>query len=152
MKNFLVAILSAFLSVVLFASICGWLAYVPKVQRDPNDYYFGFLETSFFVIMYAGPVLFLVGLPLSFFIDMLIRKTIRKSKWARYFVGLGLYSLVGTLVGGIFVTLFTPDIQNIELYRINFRLYLIYGCIAANFYFHVSLLVSKINKRYLFFR
>jgi hypothetical protein len=73
-------LLTALLSAVLFATIFSWISYVPSSQREPNVYYFGFSETFAFVIIYAGPVYFLVGLPLSIFIDKLVRKFYRKSK------------------------------------------------------------------------
>ena len=144
MKRFLTVVLS----VVLFATIYSWFFYVPSSQREPNVYYFGFSETFIFVIIYAGPVYFLVGLPLSIFIDKLIGKTKRNSKWAMYFVGLGLYSLVGTLVGFILLIIFS---QNINIYQLEVISYSICGFIAANFYFHLSLLISKINNKYLIF-
>ena len=143
MKRFLTAVLS----VVLFTTLFAWVSYTPSAQREPNVYYFGFLETSFFIVMYAGPVYFLVGIPFSIFIDELIKKTKRKSKWARYFVGLGLYSSVGALVGFIFPVLL---VESIDLWGI--IPYSICGFIASNFYYHLSLLISKINDRYLFFR
>jgi len=91
-------LLTVVLSVVFFATIFSWVSYVPSSQREPNVYYFGFLETFTFVIIYAGPIYFLAGLPLSIVIDKLMDKSNRKSKWAKYFVGLGLYSLFGILV------------------------------------------------------
>src|SRR5699024_12266853 len=60
MKRFLTVILS----VVLFATVYSWVSYVPISQREPNVYYFGFFETFIFVIIYAGPIYFLAGLPL----------------------------------------------------------------------------------------
>ncbi|QGH35513.1 hypothetical protein GI584_16290 [Gracilibacillus salitolerans] len=134
--------LTAALSVIIFATIFSWISYVPSSQREPNVYYFGFLETFAFVIIYAGPVYFLIGLPLSIFIDKLIKNSTGKTKWQKYFVGLGLYSLVGTLVGVIFLIIFSQNIYQLEV--ISFS---IYGIVASNIYFHVSLLISKINKK-----
>jgi urea transporter len=93
--------LTVVLSVILFATIFSCFFFVPSSQREPNVYYFGFFETFVFVILYAGPVYLLVGLPLSIFIDKLVAKFHRTSKWKRYFFGLGLYSLAGTLVGAL---------------------------------------------------
>lgn len=134
MKRILTAVLSTF----LFSTLLAWVSYTPSVQREPNVYYFGFLETFFLVVIYAGPVYFLAGIPLSIIIDELIGKTKSNSRWTKYFFGLGLYSLVGVLVGFIFPILFT---ENIDLQGI--IPYSIYGCIAANFYYHVVLLVLK---------
>ena len=139
-------ILIAFLSIVLFATLLAWVSYTPSVQREPNVYYFGFLETSFFVVLYAGPVYFLAGIPASIFIDKLIGKTKSNSRWKRYFVGLGLYSLVGAFVGFIFPILLTENIDWRGIIP-----YSLYGSLAANFYYHVLLLVSKINNKYLIF-
>ncbi|WP_156312255.1 hypothetical protein [Lysinibacillus contaminans] len=138
MKRFLTALIS----VILFATILSWISYTPSSQREHNVYYFGFLETFMFVFFYAGPVYLLVGLPLSFFIDKLIGKTKSNSKLTRYSIGLGLYSFVGTLVGFIFVILLTQNVYWSEI--ISFS---IYGFIASIFYYHLSLLLSKINNK-----
>ncbi|MDX8046260.1 hypothetical protein SH601_09675 [Gracilibacillus sp. S3-1-1] len=134
--------LTVVLSVIIFATVFSWISYVPSSQREPNVYYFVFLETFAFVVIYTGPVYFLVGLPLSIFIDKLIKKSTEKTRCPKYFIGLGLYSLVGSLVGVIFLVVF---IQNI--YQVEVILFSIYGIVASNIYFHVSLLISKINKK-----
>ena len=139
-------LLTALISINLFATILSWISYTPSSQREHNVYYFGFLETFMFVFLYAGPVYLLVGLPLSFIIDKLIGKTKSNSKLTRYFIGLGLYSFVGTLVGFIFVILLGQNVYWSEI--ISFS---IYGFIASNFYYHLSLLLSKINNKYLIF-
>ncbi|KAB2328080.1 hypothetical protein F7731_26055 [Cytobacillus depressus] len=130
------------LSVALFASIFSWIFYVPVSLREPNVYYSGFLETFIFVIIYAGPIYLLAGLPLSIFIDKLIEKSNRKSKWAKCFLGLGLYSLFGIFVGVIFLFLFIGNIYSQENFTVS-----IYGIIASNVYYHLLILVSKISKK-----
>jgi len=137
MKRFL----TTALSVVLFATIYSWISYVPISQRESNVYYFGFFEVFIFVVIYAGPIYFLVGLPLSIFIDKLIKKFNRRAKLARYFIGLGLYSLVGILVGLVFLIIASQDLNRMDVTSFS-----IYGFIASNFYFHLSLLLSKIIK------
>ena len=132
------------LSVLLFAIILSWISYVPSSQRELNVYYFGFFETFIFVIIYAGPIYFLFGLPVSIFIENLIEKSKRKSKWAKYFVGLGLYSLFGILAGIIFLIILS---QSGNLYPSEIFFSSIYGIIASNLYFHLALLVSKINNK-----
>jgi hypothetical protein len=137
-------LLTTALSVVLFATIFSLISYVPISQREPNVYYFGFFETFVFVMIYAGPIYFLVGLPLSIFIDKIIKKSNRESKWAKYFVGLGLYSLFGTLIGTIFLIFLSQNSNILSLEVLSFS---IYGFIASNFYYHLSLIVPKINKK-----
>lgn len=136
--------ITVILSIVLFATIFSWMSYVPSSQREPDVYYFGFLETFIFVIIYAGAVYLLVGLPLSIYIDKLIGQSNRKSKWQRYFVGLGLYSFFGILIGVIFLILFS---QNRNIYPLEFFTQSIYGFIASNFYYHLQILVSNINRK-----
>ncbi|TDL32885.1 hypothetical protein E2R51_09480 [Jeotgalibacillus sp. S-D1] len=135
-------LLAIAISVIIFATSYSWISYVPSSQREPNVYYFGFIETFIFVVIYAGPIYFLVGLPLSIFIDRLIAGVTRKSKWAKYFVGLGFYSLVGVLVGVIFLIIF---IQN--TYQLDVIIISAYGFVASNIYFHLSLLLSTIIKK-----
>lgn len=137
-------LLTVVLSVVLFAAIFSWISYVPSSQRDPDVLYFGFLEVFILVIIYAGPVYILVGLPLSIFIDKLVKKSNRKSKWGKYIAGVSLYSLAGAVVGVFYLVIFSQDQ---EVFRLQVGAYLIYGITASNFYFHLSLLISKISKR-----
>jgi hypothetical protein len=135
-------LLTATLSTTLFAIIFSLLAYVPSSQRKPDVYYFGFFETFAFVIIYAGPVYFLVGIPISIIIDKLVGRTNGNSKLLRYFVQLVLYSLVGILVGVIYSIIFYSNTSTTEL--ISFS---IFGFIASNSYFHLFLLITKLIKK-----
>lgn len=138
MKRFLIILLSS----ILFATLYSWISYVPSSQREPNVYYFGFFETFAFVIIYAGPVYFLVGLPISIMIDKLVGNFNRNSKWVIYFIQLGLYSLAGILVGFIYLLVSFRGIYLAEV--ISFS---ILGFVASNLYFHFLLLVSKMQKK-----
>ncbi len=133
-------LLTVILSVILFATIFSWFFFVPSSQREPNVYYFGFFETFTFVIIYAGPVYLLAGLPLSIFIDKSVAKIQRTSKWKCYFFGLGLYSIAGALVGVILLILLN---QNANLFDI--IPFSICCLLASNIYYHLLLLVSKID-------
>lgn len=135
-KRFLVMVLT----IILFAVGFSWISYTPSSQREPNTYYFGFFETCFFVIIYAGPLYLFAGTPLSILIDKLIRKFDRKSKWKTYLFGLGMYSLAGGIVGILFIVI-SGIIDWNQLMS-----YSIIGLIASNLYFHLSLLLSKNNK------
>lgn len=115
---------------------------MPSSQREENVYYFGFFSMFSLVIIYAGPVYLLVGLPLSIYIDKLIEVSKTKTKWAKYFIGLGLYSLVGMLVMIAFLF-----IINQFSFRIEFMSFSIYGIVASNIYYHLSLLLLKIYKK-----
>ncbi|SES61824.1 hypothetical protein SAMN05216389_10142 [Oceanobacillus limi] len=137
MKRFVTALLAT----VVFAAIFSGFSYVPTSQREPNVYYFGFFETMVFVIIYASPVYFLVGLPSSILIDKIVIKVYGKSKWNRYFWRLGFYSLAGILISVILLVF----IQNNDLLEaIPFT---ICCMIASNIYFHLYLLVSKVMKK-----
>ncbi|NYF26141.1 arginine exporter protein ArgO [Sporosarcina sp. JAI121] len=136
MKRFITAALSA----VLFATIFSWFFFVPSSQREPNVYYSSFSETFTLVIIYAGPVFFLVGLPLSIFIDKLDAKFNKDLKWTRYFFGLGLYSLAGILFGVVFLSLLNPNIYLEDVFSFSLCCF-----IASTIYYHLLLSVSKIN-------
>ncbi|WP_163969340.1 hypothetical protein [Oceanobacillus halotolerans] len=138
LKRFLTTVLAT----ILFAAIFSWVSYVPSSQRDPNVYYFGFFETAVFVVIYTGPAYLLAGLPVSILIDKLVGSFNRKSRWVRYFVGFGLYSLAGILVGLIYLILFFQS-----FYLSNVVTFSIYGFVASNLYYHLSLLVSMIKKK-----
>ncbi|MFS0688992.1 hypothetical protein AB1K89_07100 [Sporosarcina sp. 179-K 8C2 HS] len=136
MKRFLTAALSA----ILFATIFSWYFFVPNSQREPNVYYSGFLETFSLAIIYAGPVFFLVGLPLSIFIDKLVAKFNKSLKWTRYFFGLGLYSLAGILFGIVFLSILNPKIYLEDIIPFSLCCF-----IASNIYYHLLLSVSRID-------
>ncbi|MET3684409.1 hypothetical protein ABID56_002546 [Alkalibacillus flavidus] len=136
MKKLLTAVVSS----ILFATIFSLVSYVPSSEREPNVYYFGFFETFAFVIIYAGPVYLLVGIPLSIIIDKLTERTNRNSKLLRYFVQLGLYSLAGILVGIIYSLIFYTNISHAEV--ISFS---VYGFFASNFYFHLLFWITKLK-------
>lgn len=132
-------VVTALLSTILFAIIYSWMFYVPSSQREPNVYYFGFFETSIFVIIYTAPVYFLVGILVSILIDKLVGNVDRNSKWKLYFIQLGLYSLAGILVGFIYLIIFSDSIYLVEV-----SYFSLFGFAASNLYFHLLLLVRKI--------
>ena len=136
MKRFITAALSA----VLFAAIISWFFFVPSSQRELNVYYSDFLEMFTLAIIYAGPVFFLVGLPLSIFIDKLVAKFNKSLKWTRYFFGLGLYSLAGILFGVVFLSILNPNIYLEDVIPFSICCF-----IASNIYYHLLLAVSKID-------
>ncbi len=126
------------LSVLLFAILFALASYVPSAQREPNIYYFSFLEMFVFGLLYAGPVYLLVGLPLSVLLDKCMNQLHTVCKWRTYFAGLTVYSLTGMLVGAAFLVFFSPITFPLEMPSV-----VIYGFIASNCYFHLSLLFEK---------
>ncbi|MYL60102.1 hypothetical protein GLW20_21545 [Virgibacillus halodenitrificans] len=133
-------LLTTILAIIIFATLLSAISYVPSSQREPNVYYFGFLETFLIVVIYSGPVYFLVGLPASIFIDKLARRLGKHYGWKKYFIQLGLYSLAGVLAGFVFSLFYGGTISSEEVLPLS-----ILGVAAAIIYFHVSLLVSKIR-------
>ncbi|MGY4793831.1 hypothetical protein ACVNNN_02420 [Lysinibacillus fusiformis] len=136
MKRFLTGVLST----ILFAAIFSWFSFVPNSQREPNAYYSSFSETFSLVIIYAGPVFFLVGLPLSIFIDKLVANFNKSLKWTGYLFGLVLYSLAGILFGVVFLSILNQDIYLEDVIPFSICCF-----IASNIYYHILLSVSKIN-------
>jgi len=98
-------------------------------------------------MMLVAIIYLILGLPLSIIIDKVIDKLMnqwftnsKSSVWKRYLVGLSLYNLAGILVGPmILVTIFDPVI-----YETGFWIFIIYGTMASNIYYHSSLLIAKI--------
>ncbi|MYL57568.1 hypothetical protein GLW20_08615 [Virgibacillus halodenitrificans] len=133
-------LLTTILAIIVFATLFSAISYVPSSQREPNVYYFGFLETFLIVVLYSGPVYFLVGLPASIIIDRLARVLGKHYGWKKYFIQFGLYSLAGVLAGFVFSLFFGGTISSEEVLPLS-----ILGVAAAIIYFHVSLLVSKIR-------
>ncbi|AIF45270.1 hypothetical protein [Virgibacillus sp. SK37] len=133
-------LLTTILAIIVFATLFSAISYVPSSQREPNVYYFGFLETFLFVVIYSGPVYFLVGLPASIIIDRLVRRLVKRYVWKKYFIQLGLYSLAGVLAGFVLSLFSGGTLSKEEVLPLA-----ILGLAAAIIYFHVSLLVSKIR-------
>ncbi|MDQ0233277.1 hypothetical protein [Metabacillus malikii] len=129
-------IITAALSVIIFALIFSWFTITPSSQREPNVYYFRFDEMYSIVLIYAAPVYFLVGLPFSIFIDKFIAKINTSLEWTRYFFGLGLYTFAGLLVGAIILIILKKLIIPIFILCL----------FASNIYYHLHLLVSQIKR------
>ena len=133
MKRFLSAVIAA----ILFAIIYSAISYAPESQREPNTYYFGFTETMAFVILYAGPIFFLIGIPLSIMIDKLMES--KKSPYIKKFI---FYSMAGLLIGALFPLILLPGLNSPSL----IVLYAGIGFMAANIYYH-TLLWFPFNKK-----
>lgn len=136
MKRFL----SAIIATILFAIVYSAISYAPESQREPNTYYFGFTETIVFVMLYAGPVFLLIGIPLSIMIDKSI-----ENKKSQYIKKLVFYSVAGLLIGALFPLVLLPGLNLASL----IVLYAGIGLMAANIYFHTFLLLpfSKKNTK-----
>ncbi|SFQ40054.1 hypothetical protein [Salibacterium halotolerans] len=137
MKKLSVAAGSSLIFAAIFAAIGSWLSYVPNSQREPDIYYPTFFDEFRFALIFAGPVFFLIGIPLSIIID---RKG--RSKPLRYFVLLGLYSVVGLLIGTFYYVMFFT-----ALYPSAGILFAILGFFASNLYFHLLLGITKIKMK-----
>lgn len=134
-------LLTAALSAILFTIIFSWFLLVPISRREPNVYYTSFLNSFIHMIIVVIPVFFLLGLPLSILIDKVAEKFNKNSKWAHYFVRLGLYSLTGLLFGVIIMSIFNKSTFLDDVIPLPI------GCfIASNIYYHLLLLVSKVNR------
>lgn len=136
----MIRFLSLLASTVLFALIYAGI-YTVNYQFDVD--YAMFSEGFIIAIFYAGAIYFIGGLPLSILLDKLIKKYISKEVSLKYFAGLGLYSLTGILVGLAFLVI-TGVGQ--DLYFDVVISVLIFGLIAANIYYHLSLLMFKTIK------
>ncbi|ARK20769.1 hypothetical protein [Sporosarcina ureae] len=132
MKRFISAIIAA----IFFAIIYSAISYVPESQREPNTYYFGYAETMVFVMLYAGPIFLLIGIPLSIMIDKLM-----KNKKSQYVKKLVFYSVAGLLIGALFPLILLPGLNSVSL----IVLYAGIGLMAANIYFHTLLLLPPRN-------
>ncbi|MFC4355005.1 hypothetical protein ACFO0S_08095 [Chryseomicrobium palamuruense] len=76
-----VKLLTAVFAIIVFALLYSWNLYVPKAERDVGTYYFGFWEVVFFVIIYAGPIYLIAGIPLSYGGDKLLQRFNHSAAW-----------------------------------------------------------------------
>jgi len=139
-SEIMIRFLSFLASTVLFALIYAWI-YMTSYQL--GGYSPRFSEGFIIAIFYAGAIYFIGGLPLSIFLDKLIKKYKTKASLLRYFAGLVLYSLAGILVGFVFLVISGADR---DLYFDVVISVSIFGLIAANIYYHLSLLIFKTIK------
>ncbi|WP_078555566.1 hypothetical protein [Bacillus alkalicellulosilyticus] len=126
MKLFITAILS----VPLFAIITTFYFF----NGFKQDYS---VELVILIVTYIGPIIFLVNLVFSLMIELCIDILNSKLNWAKYIIGLGLYSVCGIIIG--------IAIGLVFLYELDIILYGISGFILYICYFHLSLLISKIS-------
>lgn len=69
-----IKLVTTLVSILVFAILYSWNAYIPHAEREPDTYYFGFWETAIFVILYAGPIYLVAGIPLSYAGDVILRR------------------------------------------------------------------------------
>lgn len=106
MKLILKKILVAILSTVILSIILSLLGYTPiKNQLDDMEY-MSFSGLFILFSIYLSFIYLIIGIPLSYFIDFKIKKTI--------FNLIG-YLISGAIVGGLFFAIFSPSIHIPEL-------------------------------------
>ncbi|SKB02459.1 hypothetical protein SAMN04244570_2960 [Sporosarcina newyorkensis] len=139
--TFIKRLLAAIVAAIIFAVIYSSISYVPQSQREYNTYYFGFFETAFFVILYAGPVFLMVGIPCSILIDKLSELGNLHSKKNKYIKRLIFYSIAGLLVGTVFRLILMPGDNSLSI----LFWYSLIGFAASTIYYHVLLLITSNN-------
>lgn len=123
--------LTATLSVILFAIIYSCIFYTPE---------FDFFWSILFASIFAGPIYYFIGIPISLLIDIGMKNIEIKSKKVKYHLSFGMYSIAGILAG---VTFFIISTQSFLIKEI--IIFSTIGIIASNIYFHVSLMLSKVK-------
>lgn len=134
------------LSTAIFALLLASFSFVPASQREADTYYFGFFEVFLFAVLYAGPVYFLAGIPISFLIDKKMKMLGGTSNWKRYVLHLAFYSIAGALAGIIFLVLLSLNSQPHAEELAGFALF---GAAASNIYFHLSLAAEAVMQKSL---
>ena len=128
--KFIRRLVATVISIILFAVIYAAISYAPESQRESDTYYFGFVETIVFVMLYAGPVFLIIGIPLSVMIDKVL-----ENKKMQYRKKLVFYSVAGFILGALFPLILLPGLNSASLVI----LYAGIGLMAANIYFHTLL-------------
>lgn len=92
------------------------------------------------ILVSFGPFYYFIGIPVSLLIDVGMENIVIESKKVRYFLVLGMYSVAGILAGVLFLIIGSHSflIKDAIIFSI-------IGIIASNIYFHLSLLLSKVN-------
>lgn len=116
--------LTATLSVILFAIIYSYF-YTPD---------FDFFWSILFASIFAGPIYYFIGIPISLLIDIGMKNIEIKSKKVKYLLSFGMYSIAGILAG---VTFFINSTQSFLIKET--IIFSAIGINASNIYFHVSL-------------
>lgn len=133
-----IKLLTAVCATFVFALLYSWNMYVPQAEREVSTYYFGFWEVIVFVIIYAGPIYLILGIPLAFSGDAMLQRFSKSAAWARFGLGLLVYGGLGAIAALIAIPLLltVPDFPEI----IGFA---IMGSIAAVVFYLIQLLFLR---------
>ncbi|REK68127.1 MAG: hypothetical protein DF221_00450 [Brevibacillus sp.] len=135
-------LLSAFLTAFLFCVLLAYTVYTPIDERDETVYYFSFSSLVIIYLVYALPITFLAGIPLSLLIDFIDKKIVTDSKIKRYIVNLGLYSLAGVTVA-LFFLIISGDVLNKLFDFIRYSFVFIFPSLL---FYHISIFIRFITK------
>ncbi|WP_301107660.1 hypothetical protein [Sporosarcina sp.] len=135
MRKFLAALCAA----VVFAAIYSSISYVPVSRQESNVYYFGFFETFAFVLLYSGPVYFLLGIPLSIMIEKLAESSSTILNKRLYLKKLAYYAVAGLIVGAAFILILMP-VSHSATFILSYALI---GLLASIIYYHSLLLFDR---------
>lgn len=132
--KFITAVCATF----VFAILYSWYMYVPQAEREASTYYFGFWEVIIFVVIYAGPIYLIAGIPLSYAGDKILQRFGHFATWIRWVVGILVYAGLGALAALITI----PILLTVPTYSemIGFA---VMGSIAAALFYLIQLLLQR---------
>ena len=132
--KFITAVCATF----VFAILYSWYMYVPQAEREASTYYFGFWEVIIFVVIYAGPIYLIAGIPLSYGGDKILQRFGHAAAWVRWSLGILVYACLGALAALITIPiLFTVPIYSEILW------FVAMGSIAATVFYLIQLLLQR---------
>lgn len=111
----------------------GGISYVSISDRTFQDFW----VPMFLFGMYAAPVYFLAGIPLSFLIEKVVNMIPFKSKMSLQLATSGLYGLAGIMAAFIYILILAFAEDELYLFPRDLLSYLVLGFVASVIYYFV---------------
>lgn len=132
--KFITAVCATF----VFAILYSWYMYVPQAEREASTYYFGFWEVIIFVVIYAGPIYLIAGIPLSYGGDKILQRFGHSESWKRWLLGILVYAGLGALAALITMPILLTAPTYSEMVG-----FAAMGSIAATLFYLIQLLLQR---------
>lgn len=130
--------ITAVCAAMVFAILYSWYMYVPQAEREASTYYFGFWEVIIFMVIYAGPIYLIAGIPLSYGGDKIVQRFSHSPSWVRWLFGILVYACLGALAALITI----PILLTVPTYS-EMMGFAVMGSIAATVFYLIQLLLQR---------
>ncbi|MGM7681362.1 hypothetical protein ACSVDA_04330 [Cytobacillus sp. Hm23] len=126
------------ISAIVISLILAIYSYTPQLERFSNSSYTSFSGLVSLYLIVVTPVLVVIGVPVSIFIEKMAEIKLIRSTVDNYLYNMGLYTLAGGLVGNIiFLFISVTDM-------INYVPFIFFCVVSSIVFYHISLFIRKL--------